>query len=168
MTKFFTHEAVNVPCTQDAISKVEEAFEKVVIGSKMSESKISEIRLSLYEGLTNAIKHGNKYNPRKKVQVDIWRSTETIRIFIRDQGTGFDYRQKFTRCPLQEKYLTQCGGRGLFLMNQLSNRLCYSNNGRKVKMYFDLVERSKESPQKNAEESAYIAHPAAQNSASIR
>ncbi|HSU66814.1 MAG TPA: ATP-binding protein, partial [Tepidisphaeraceae bacterium] len=48
------------------------------------------INLALEEALTNAIRHGNRLDPRKKVYVEAKVSRRQAEIIVEDEGPGFD------------------------------------------------------------------------------
>jgi serine/threonine-protein kinase RsbW len=96
------------------------------------------ILISLTEAVTNAIVHGNKSDERKLVQVacNVDRS-KRISFKISDEGTGFNYRH--VPDPTRPENICKCGGRGVFLMRQLSHRVTYSNNGSTVEIQFKVT-----------------------------
>ncbi len=96
------------------------------------------ILISLTEAVTNAIVHGNKSDERKLVQVacNVDRS-KRISFRISDEGTGFNYRH--VPDPTRPENICKCGGRGVFLMRQLSHRVTYSNNGSTVEIQFKVT-----------------------------
>ena len=55
---------------------------------------------------------------------------------MRDEGRGFDYNS--LPDPTQPENLTRIGGRGVFLIHQLSDGVDYQDNGSTVEMRFSL------------------------------
>ena len=55
---------------------------------------------------------------------------------ISDEGDGFD--PKTIPDPTLPENLERCGGRGVFLMHKLSNRVVFSDNGRTVEIEFEI------------------------------
>ena len=90
------------------------------------------IRLALEEGLMNAVKHGNKLDAGKTVQVEAKVGAKSTQITIEDQGTGFE------RCdvpnPCVKENLLKPSGRGIMLMEAYMDKIEYSRGGRRVKM----------------------------------
>src|SRR3954451_9723891 len=68
-------------------------------------------RLALEEALVNAIKHGNKLDPAKKVIVEARVSPERVEIEIEDQGPGFE--RSAVPDPTADENLCKCSGRGI-------------------------------------------------------
>jgi len=90
------------------------------------------IKLALEEALINAIKHGNKLDKRKLVQVE-WRiSPAAVEITIEDEGPGFDRKQ--VPDPTNDTNLEKLTGRGILLIEAYMTRVEYSNGGRRVKL----------------------------------
>ncbi len=86
------------------------------------------VRLSLEEGLMNAIKHGNQRDPSKMVRVFCEVHDTHIYIEIEDQGAGFHPAE--VPDPLAEENLDKASGRGLFLMRQFMTRVEHRDSGR--------------------------------------
>ena len=86
------------------------------------------VRLSLEEGLMNAIKHGNRRNPTKTVRVFCEVHDSHTYIEIEDQGAGFVPEE--VPDPLAEENLDKASGRGMYLMRQFMTRVEYRDCGR--------------------------------------
>jgi serine/threonine-protein kinase RsbW len=89
-------------------------------------------RLALEEALVNAIKHGNKLDPKKSVIVEARVSRDRVEIEIEDQGPGFD--RSSVPDPTAEENLCKCSGRGILLIEAYMNSVSWSRNGRRVHM----------------------------------
>lgn len=90
------------------------------------------IRLSLEEALINAIKHGNKLDPRKKVTVEAEVTPDHIEIEIEDEGPGFD--RSSVPDPTSEENLERLHGRGILLMEAYMTEVEWTRGGRRVRM----------------------------------
>ncbi len=88
------------------------------------------IRLSVDEAVTNAIKHGNKLSPDKKVRIDFQRTDAGIRVEIEDQGSGF--RPEDVPDCTKDENLECPNGRGLMLMREFMTRIEFSPKGNRV------------------------------------
>lgn len=101
------------------------------------EENFTEIWIALNEALTNAIKHGNKYDPNKKVCLTFETKEERYLCFtVKDQGCGFDPTK--LPDPTSPKYIEEPNGRGVFLIQKLADQVVFSNNGTTLEMCFDL------------------------------
>ena len=87
------------------------------------------IHLVLREGLTNAVRHGNKNDPAKRVdfQLKINRRN-SISIEIADQGEGFDWKAK----PLSGVPEDEDHGRGIPIMKSYFTRYSYNQRGNRL------------------------------------
>ncbi len=94
------------------------------------------ILISLTEAVNNAIRHGNLEDENKIVSVDLKKNNGTLHFRICDEGPGFDpARVPDPTCP---ENLQKIGGRGVYIMQQLCDKLCYKSNGSIVELEFKL------------------------------
>jgi serine/threonine-protein kinase RsbW len=119
-----------------SVSKVEPFVEKLVSRYKLSPDKQCNILISLTEAVTNAILHGNMAEETKTVSVRTKKEKGCIALRVSDEGRGFDYNN--LPDPTAHDNLCKCGGRGVFLMRQLSDNICFYDNGSTVEMRFKL------------------------------
>jgi len=98
-----------------------------------SSSDLDAIKLALAEALANAILHGNRQDPRKKVQVcgGCERSGELL-LAVTDEGAGFDY--KLIPDPRIENNVFSAHGRGLLLIRHIMNAVDFRLGGRRLVM----------------------------------
>jgi serine/threonine-protein kinase RsbW len=89
-------------------------------------------RLALEEALVNAIKHGNKLDPRKRVIVEAKVTDKRVEIEIEDQGPGFS--RSSVPDPTAVENLCKCSGRGILLIEAYMNSVEWSQGGRRVRM----------------------------------
>ena len=81
------------------------------------------IILAVREGISNAIKHGNKCDEDKKVTVRMTYQNSALEIEIEDQGEGFDPSK--VENPLLPENLLKATGRGIFYMNNFMDSVKY-------------------------------------------
>ena len=82
---------------------------------------LDRIGLAVREIATNAVVHGNRYDPRKKVFVLVLRTPFRLEIVISDQGLGFDPNS--VSDPLDPIALLRPSGRGLYLARLFMDEL---------------------------------------------
>ena len=82
------------------------------------------------EAIVNAIVHGNRLDPAKKVHVECVVSPDVTRIAITDEGAGFD-PASVPDCTSDER-LEAPGGRGVMLMRSFMSRIEYNAKGNGV------------------------------------
>ncbi|MBU0469701.1 MAG: ATP-binding protein, partial [Candidatus Omnitrophica bacterium] len=66
-----------------------------IISQEIDPGDIIDIKLCFEEAFINAVKHGNCSNCDLKVNVQVVLDENSVGIFIRDEGDGFD----FENCP---------------------------------------------------------------------
>jgi len=118
------------------VSEVETFVENLVNRYNLSPDKQCNILISLTEAVTNAIVHGNCKEENKTVQVKSRKERNCIAVRVIDEGNGFNYND--VPDPTAPENLCKCGGRGVFLMRQLSDKIRFYNNGSTVEMRFKL------------------------------
>lgn len=84
------------------------------------------ISLSVRESVINAIKHGNKLDSNKAVDVTFLISEESITISVRDYGEGFD--PTHIPDPLDPTNLLNPSGRGIFYMRTFMDEVDFSSH----------------------------------------
>ena len=95
------------------------------------------IKLAFEEAVTNAVKHGNCGDRRKRVHLRYYVDGRRVVFMVRDEGCGF--RPEQVPDPTADENLERPSGRGLMLMQSYMTRVCYSATGNEVWL---LKERS--------------------------
>ncbi len=90
------------------------------------------IKLALEEALINAIKHGNRFKPEKKVRVRARIAPEQAEIVVEDEGDGFI--RSAVPDPTAEENLERLHGRGILLIEAYMDEVQWMNGGRSVRM----------------------------------
>jgi serine/threonine-protein kinase RsbW len=88
---------------------------------------IFDVRLALEEAIVNAVKHGNRCDPGKKVFVRFRVDAEQVVAEIEDQGPGFDPQR--VPDPTEEENLERSSGRGLLLIRAYTTWMRYNDRG---------------------------------------
>lgn len=122
---------------QDSICKLEFFVQRVTEEYGISKDRYPDILISLTEAVNNAIIHGNQENQQKNVLINhSYRDKEGLTFKISDEGRGFDHQNLAD--PTRVENIECCGGRGVFLIKQLSDRVRFVDNGRTVIINFDV------------------------------
>ena len=102
------------------------------------DEKFYNILISVTEAVNNAIIHGNKCCNSKKVNLDIYVENNIIKIIVEDEGLGFEPNK--IADPRHPENLFKTGGRGVFLIKELSDKYDISSSecGSKIIMEFIL------------------------------
>jgi serine/threonine-protein kinase RsbW len=98
----------------------------------LSESQRADLAIALSEALANAAIHGNKLSSECPVYVTVRVGATEATIEIRDCGRGFDHAH--VNDPTAESHVLMPGGRGVFLMKHLVDRIEYNRTGNRVRL----------------------------------
>ena len=79
------------------------------------------IDLAVRESVANAVKHGNKFDETKKVEVTFTDTGNGIEITVRDFGTGFSVEE--IPDPTQRENLLKTNGRGILFMRSFMDEV---------------------------------------------
>ena len=90
------------------------------------------VHLAIDEAVANAVKHGNKMDPCKKVTISYAVCPEKVEVSITDEGEGFDPGE--LPDPRHGRNLFKPNGRGVLLIHSYMDLVRYENNGRTVQM----------------------------------
>lgn len=118
------------------IQQVTQLVDRVSQQYKLSEEKHTNLLISLTEAVNNAIIHGNGMDKSKTVEIEMRKHGNRLCVSVKDQGKGFNPKDvPNPTCPEQ---ICECGGRGVFLINELCDKVEYAENGSKVNMQFNF------------------------------
>ena len=95
------------------------------------------VKLAVEESVVNAMRHGNKFDARLRVQVQFQVNDREVRIRVRDEGRGFDPEK--VPDPTRDENLAKPHGRGIMLMRAYMDEVTYTACGTEV----ILVKRKK-------------------------
>ena len=118
------------------VARVESFVEHLVDKYGISHDVYGNILISLTEAVTNAIIHGNDNDESKTVQVRLKKQKNKLAFLISDEGGGFDFDN--LPDPTAPENLLKIGGRGVFLMKQLSDDVVFYDNGSTVEICFQI------------------------------
>lgn len=90
----------------------------------------SNLKLAIYEAITNAMEHGNKWDETKSVLMEAELSSDYLRVTVEDQGPGFSPPR--ANDPTIGDGLLHNRGRGIFLMNAIMDQVEFVPPGNRV------------------------------------
>ena len=90
------------------------------------------LRVGLTEALANAMLYGNSRDPRKRVRVDAQVAEGVLTIRVTDEGRGFD--PTAVSDPTLPRNRKRAGGRGIFLIRKLMDRVEFNESGNSITM----------------------------------
>jgi serine/threonine-protein kinase RsbW len=119
--------------THEESEKVPDFVTSIQKDLSLDEELASTFMLLLSEAVDNAIQHGNNRDPDKQVTVQIHISESKITATITDEGEGFNPESMENNNPLKQENLLNTGGRGIFLIEELSDSMEYLDDGRALR-----------------------------------
>lgn len=118
--------------TRTAVPPAVERILSHVDAVGLSENQRADLAIALSEALANAAIHGNKLQSVCPVSVSVRLASAEAVIEIRDCGHGFDHAH--VSDPTSDEQVLMPGGRGVFLMRHLVDRLEYNRAGNRVRL----------------------------------
>ena len=127
---------IKIPSTIESLREVEKLLDEFSTNCKLNNVVYGNVLVAALEGVNNAIVHGNKLDSNKYVVFNIRCDEQSIALKIKDQGAGFDFTH--VPDPTAPENIENISGRGVFLMQKLSDQLIFSDNGATVEIIFKI------------------------------
>ncbi|MFK7920438.1 MAG: ATP-binding protein [Bacteroidia bacterium] len=121
----------------EVIHTIESVVDDIRADLDFKEDVYGNVMVAVTEAVNNSVVHGNGGDESKKVFVD-FEMENTYRLLVRvtDEGPGFD--PSTLPDPTAPENLVNIGGRGVFLMQHLSDEMNFSDDGKQVEMIFNI------------------------------
>ena len=110
---------------QESEARMYEDVKKLLVDGGIVGRLRSRILLTVSEGFTNALIHGNRYDKNKIIEIRIGMDDDVVTADIIDEGDG-DACEINSRKPPE---LLQEGGRGVNLMESIADQFNITRNG---------------------------------------
>jgi len=127
---------LQIPSDIGNLRLVEKAIDELSMELNLSDEIYGNVMVATMEATNNAIIHGNNSDPSKNVKIQIQFEEKELKVYVEDQGIGFDFRN--VPDPTAPENLEKINGRGIFLMEHLSDEIVYLEDGRIVMLKFRL------------------------------
>jgi serine/threonine-protein kinase RsbW len=118
------------------LRKVEKVIDEISNEFHISEDLYGNILIAALEATNNAIMHGNKLDESKDVSIEFDLVGNKLYVKVEDEGPGFDYAH--IPDPTSPENIENVNGRGIFLMEKLSDTIKFSRNGASVELEFNM------------------------------
>ncbi len=126
---------LRIPSSNENLTKVENFVDEICEAYYITNSYYGNILMAILEAVKNAILHGNKNNPDKKVKISFKSVPNGLCFSIKDQGDGFDFRN--VPNPIEAgDGLAKDVGKGIFLIRSLADQVSYNSKGNVVEIVF--------------------------------
>jgi len=117
------HEHIIITYRKSVFKEVEGKLESIFDKLPLSESDKHNLIVSASEAVNNAMVHGNKNDPAKKVMLDLDYKNKEITLTVEDEGGGFN--PKNLPNPLLPENLLKPSGRGIYIMKSLMDSVAF-------------------------------------------
>ena len=118
------------------LRKVEKLVDELSAEYNISSDIYGNVLIAVLEAANNAILHGNKLDEGKMVKINMGIDEDVLKFMIEDEGPGFDYKN--VPDPTAPENIENVNGRGIFLMEKLSDKMEFTRNGATVELEFNL------------------------------
>jgi serine/threonine-protein kinase RsbW len=122
----------SLPSTLDYITGAAAHLTETLVRFGIITVEELNIKIALVEALTNAMEHGNGFDPHKLVKVEAKFLENKAEIKIADQGKGFNHRKLPN--PTAPENLYKPRGRGLYMMHRLMDEVHFNRKGNVVRL----------------------------------
>jgi serine/threonine-protein kinase RsbW len=131
-----------MPSRRSAVAPTVERILRSLTLAKLGQEQTDNLAVALAEALSNAAVHGHREKPRSLVLINAEAGKDGhVQITVRDCGPGFDVGS--LEDPTDPGRLLVPGGRGVFLMRRLVDRLEYNAKGNQVRLMLNARKRKK-------------------------
>jgi serine/threonine-protein kinase RsbW len=121
---------------RDAVAPTVERIIAATAGAGLSAEQLDSLAVACAEALSNAAVHGNRLRAGRLVRVAVAvRPGACVVVEVQDSGSGFDTAA--ITDPTEPGRLLTPGGRGVFLMRRLVDRVEYSASGSRVRLVME-------------------------------
>jgi serine/threonine-protein kinase RsbW len=125
MEKPLTHldqpEVLTLPSELSSVQKIEETAEAFAAKAGFDEDTVTQIAMLAREAGANAVLHGNRSDPNKRVTASFSLTDDSLIVRVSDEGEGFDPEK--VPDPLSPEGLMRTSGRGVFLMRAMMDEV---------------------------------------------
>jgi serine/threonine-protein kinase RsbW len=127
---------LQLPSKLESITALENLIEEIADKYQIGEDTFGNMMTCLNEAVINAIIHGNKQDPAKKVIVNVDVDSKRAIWTITDEGKGFDYVHLAD--PTAPENLENLSGRGVFIIKHLADQCVFNDAGNEVELLFKI------------------------------
>lgn len=107
----------------DVLEAIQAFVDRLAAIAGLDEDGVHDLSVSVRECVVNALKHGNKLDPQKRVFVSFGLAPGAVEVWIQDQGAGFD--PDAVPDATAPENLLNAAGRGLFFMRAFMSEVEY-------------------------------------------
>lgn len=130
------NKTISFPSTLEHLDCIDTFVDTIGQELVLPVAKTTRIKILLNEAVSNAMRHGNGFSAEKMVTVHFHSSRveNQVCFTVSDEGGGFQHDA--VPDPRVGDRLEAEGGRGVFLLRELSDELNFENNGATLHIKF--------------------------------
>jgi serine/threonine-protein kinase RsbW len=130
------HEHIVISSKHSSVTAAEKKLKAILDKLGLASSQEHNLLVAASEAVNNAVVHGNKNLPSKKVSIDIDYSGRNITVEVQDEGGGFDPVN--VPDPLLPENLLKPSGRGIHIMKSLMDSVDFDFTPKGTKIIMKL------------------------------
>jgi serine/threonine-protein kinase RsbW len=119
------HLEFNLPSRIESVDQAAADAETFARSLGFSDDAIYAIDLAVRESVANAVKHGNKFDDEKPVEMTFAEADDGLEITVRDFGTGFSVDD--IPDPTDRENLLKATGRGILFMRSFMDEVDWAH-----------------------------------------
>ncbi len=131
---------ISIKSNLTELVKMEKLSRKIAKQTHLSEDQRDNLSIAVTEAVGNAIVHGNKKDPNKKVEIIFEIQNDQIQISVIDEGSGFNLEQLAD--PLDPDNVMKESGRGIFILKTLMDDVDFIFSAKGTTISFTLKKNS--------------------------
>jgi serine/threonine-protein kinase RsbW len=116
---------INLPSRIESVERAAQEAAEFVKRSGHGEGLMDAIDMAVRESVANAVKHGNKFDETKAVEVTFSSLADGVEVTVRDFGPGFSIDD--IPDPTNPENLLKASGRGILFMRTFMDEVEWFN-----------------------------------------
>ena len=131
-----TEKTINLPSRIESVEQAAQDADEFARRAGFDDEFIFAVDMAIRESVANAVKHGNKFDETKTVELTFAVVGDAFEIAVRDFGAGFAVEE--IPDPTKPENLLKASGRGILFMRNFMDAVEWTNHqdgGTIVKMW---------------------------------
>ena len=116
----------NLPSRVESVDAAAQTAADFASAAGFDEAALFAVDMAMREAVANAVKHGNKFDETKLVEIAFEDLPEGLQITVRDFGKGFAVNE--IPDPTNAENLLKASGRGILFMRSFMDKVEWSNS----------------------------------------
>ena len=131
--------SITIASNLKELSRIEKLSGQIAKKMSLSDDQHDNLSIAVTEAVGNAIVHGNKKDPKKKVYITFHLEEDRVKVTVTDEGKGFN--PDALTDPLDPKYIMKESGRGIFILKSLMDDVSFTFSPKGTTIHFVLKKR---------------------------